>query len=299
MSQFVALLVGGLSLGAVYALVALGFVIIFKATGVLNFAQGSMLLLAAYVIAQAQAAWGFGAAFLIGTLTVIVVALVIQRGLLERLQRRGTGHVPLAILTLGVDIVLLAALVQLIATDVYGLNNPWGAGVVRLGGIVFPQARIAGFAVALTLIGLFLLAFRYTKSGIALRASADDGEAAALMGIRHAQVSAAAWVVAAVLASVAAVFLVAFPSPGLDATTGFIALKAFPAAVLGGLDSTHGALVGGLSIGVVESLALGYDSELAPFLGSGFGSVAPWLVLLLVLLFRPSGLFGSKDVARV
>ena len=149
---------------------------------------------------------------------------------------------------------------------------------------------------AAVLLGLFFLAFKYSSWGVAMRASAEDGEAAALMGIRRGRVTATAWVVAGVLAAVAAVFLTAFPSPGIDASVRIVALRAFPAAILGGLDSTAGAVLGGLAIGLAEALVAGYNVTLA---GGSLGDVAPYLVMLVVLLVRPSGLLGTRELTRV
>jgi branched-chain amino acid transport system permease protein len=118
------------------------------------------------------------------------------------------------------------------------------------------------------------------------------------MGIRLGRVSLSAWAVAGALAAVAALFLTVFPTPGLERATSLAALKAFPAAILGGLDSTTGALVGGLVVGVTESLATGYQSDLS-FLGRGIGDLAPYLVMVVVLLVRPAGLFGTKELSRV
>ena len=131
-----------------------------------------------------------------------------------------------------------------------------------------------------------------------MRASAEDGETAALMGIRLGRVSALSWAVAGALAGVAALFLVGSPTPGVSPSAYNVALRAFPAAILGGLDSTGGALVGGLLIGLAESFAAGYQDQLL-FLGRGFGDVVPYIVMIAVLLVRPSGLFGTRELTRV
>ena len=149
------------------------------------------------------------------------------------------------------------------------------------------------------LIAVFFVAFKYSSWGVAMRASAEDGETAALMGIRLGRVSALAWVVAGALAAVAALFLVGAPTPGVTPVGRTRSRCArFPAAILGGLDSTGGALVGGLLIGLAESLAAGYQDQLL-FLGRGFGDVVPYVVMIVVLLVRPSGLFGTKELTRV
>ncbi|MCW2635628.1 MAG: inner-rane translocator [Blastococcus sp.] len=298
MIKFLELCISGISLGSVYALVAIGFVVIFKATRVLSLVHGSLLLLSAYVVARAEPTVGFLPAVLLGAAVAVVGAVLVQRVFLERLRRRGANYIALTMLTVGLDIILLTEVTRRIGARVYGINNPWGSEVIHWGGFSFPVARLAGIVVSFSLIALFFAAFKYTTWGVALRASADDSHTAALMGIRQSRVAGAAWAVAGALAAVAAVFLVAFPAPGLDASTSLVALKAFPAVVLGGLDSASGALVGGLSVGLVEVVLSGYGEQLS-FLGGGFGSVAPWALVLLVLLVRPSGLFGSKEVARV
>lgn len=298
MTQFVQLLITGISLGFIYALIALGFVVIYKSTEVVNFAHGSLLLLGGYVTARLGEKLGFGVAFLVGILVTAAVAFVIERVLIRPLRRRGADPVAPAILTIGVDILLLTDLTRRIGANLLGINDPWGSKVVSVAGYSVPEARLAAIAVAVVLIGAFLLAFKFTSWGVAMRASAEDSEAAALMGIRLGWVSVVSWVIAGVLAAIAAIFLTAFPSPGLDNTTGLTALKAFPAAILGGLDSTTGALVGGLAIGLAETLTSGYESHFT-FLGRGIGSIAPWIVMLIVLLIRPSGLFGTKEAVRV
>lgn len=298
MTKFVELLISGLSLGFVYALIALGFAVIFKATEVVNFAHGSLLLLGGYAIARLHEAIGFSAAFAVGVVLTAFVALVIERVFIRSLRRRGSDAVATTILTIGVDIILLTDLTRRIGANVFGLGGPWGSTVINAGGYTIPQARLIAIVVALVLMGVFFVAFKFSGWGVAMRASAEDGEAAALMGIRMGWVSATAWVVAGVLATVAGVFLTAFPAPGLNNNTGLLALKAFPAAILGGLDSTTGALVGGILIGLAETFTSGYESHLA-FLGAGIGSVMPWIVMSVVLLVRPSGLFGTKEATRV
>lgn len=296
MSLFLELLINGLSVGAVYALIALGFVIIFKATEVVNFAQGSLLFLGGFVIAELVGEIGFFPALAIGIAIAAAGALLVERILSIRATRASRDT--LAIITIGMDIVLSAELVRRVGVDARSLGDPFGNKTVDLGSVIVPQSRVAAIVVAALLVGAFFVTFKYTKWGIAMRASAEDPEAAALMGIRRSRVSAIAWILAGVLATVAVVFLVAFPTPGLDGSVTRLALKAFPAAILGGLDSTGGAIIGGLLVGIAEQLALGYDSYLS-FLGGGVGEIMPYVMMILVLLVRPSGLFGTKDLVRV
>jgi branched-chain amino acid transport system permease protein len=295
-TQFLSLLLNGISLGAIYALIALGFVIIFKASEVVSFTHGSLLLLGAYAIARLADPLGFLPAVLVGVLMTALAAFLVERLIINRL--RGAPVISLAIVTIGVDIILLTELIRQIGPDILNIPHPWGGDSVRIGGVGISENRLIAMGVAGVLIVAFFVAFKYSSWGVAMRASAEDGEAAALMGIRQGRVSALAWVVAGVLAAVAALFLVGAPTPGVSAAAYTVALRAFPAAILGGLDSTGGALVGGLLIGITEAMAAGYQEQLS-FLGRGFGEVAPYVVMIIVLLVRPSGLFGTKELTRV
>ncbi len=296
MTKFVELLIQGVSLGFIYALIALGFVVIYRATEVVNFAHGSLLLLGGYVVAVNSQRFGFALALVFGIGAAAVAALFIEVVLVRKLRGRDANS--LAILTIGVDIILLTELTRRIGSQVLSTDAPWGSNLYKIAGFTVPQSRVAAIVVAIVLLAAFFAASKYSSWGVATRAAAEDSEAAALMGIRLGRVSTMSWVIAGVLAAVAAVFLVAFPTPGLTNTTGLIAFRAFPAAILGGLDSTAGALVGGIVVGLAETMTSGYEDKL-PFLGGGFGSVMPYIVMIAVLLWRPSGLFGTKDIARV
>jgi len=296
MNQFVTLLIGGLCLGAIYALVALGFVTIFRATGVINFAQGSLLLLGAYVIGRTHDSIGFLPAVALAIGVAAVGAALIDIVLIRRVRTADLGT--LAILTLGVDILLLTELTRRLGTDVLNVGAPWGSDVVEVAGIRVAASRVIAGGVALLLVAGFAAAFKYTDWGVAMRSAAEDGETASLMGIRLNRVAATAWALAGALAAIGGLFLTSFPAAGVTGGVGLVALAAIPAVVLGGFDSPGGAVVGGLIIGVVSVLTAGYQEELS-FLGRGLGTVAPFAVMLLVLLVRPSGLFGTREVTRV
>ncbi|GAA3445919.1 branched-chain amino acid ABC transporter permease [Planomonospora venezuelensis] len=296
MNTFIELLVGGISAGAVYALVALGFVVIFKATEVVNFAHASLLLVGGFVIAKMHPVVGFWAALLLGVAGAAALGALIEFVVIRRANV--AVHSVLAIVTIGVDLILVTELTRQLGTEVLALGDPWGSDVLQLGSVNIPVTRIAALIAATIVITAFLLAFKYTSWGVAMRASAEDSETAALMGVRRGRVSMGAWAVAGALAAVAALFMCVFPTPGLDRNVTAVAMKAFPAAILGGLDSTGGALAGGFIIGITEALVGGYQEELS-FLGRGLGDVAPFLVMVIVLLIRPAGLFGTKELARV
>jgi branched-chain amino acid transport system permease protein len=298
MSTFLELLVNGVSVGFIYSLLALGFVVIYRATEVVNFAHGSIMLVAIYVVARVSEGHGFWLGLLCGLVVVSLLTVLVERLLIAPLRRRGASSEVALILTIGVDIVLLTDMTRRIGSKVLDVGGPWGSDVVSFGGLSLPLARLVAIAVGVALITGFFLAQKYTAWGVSMRATAENSEAAALMGVRLNRIAAGAWVLAGVLACVAGVFLTSFPTPGFGAGIALTALGAFPAAIIGGLDSTTGALVGGLVVGLAQVLTTGYSQHLG-FLGSGFGSVAPWIVMLVVLLVKPAGLFGAKEAVRV
>lgn len=296
MTYFGELIINGISLGFIYGLIALGFVVIYKSTEVVNFAQGSMLLFGAYIVARTHSDLGFVGAVVLGVAAGALGAAIIEFALVRR--PRNADPIALAILTIGVDIALSTELTRRIGQRVLSFKDPWGTDTVDLGPFTVPQARIAAMIVSIILVALFFVAFKYSTWGVATRATAEDPEAAALMGIRRSRVSMVSWLVAGGLATVAGVFLGTSPSPGLNNTSNINALNAFPAAVVGGLDSTEGAVAGGLLIGIVQSLTAGYNDNLS-FLGSPLDNVSAYGVMVIVLLWRPSGLFGTREMARV
>lgn len=298
MSKFIELLISGLSLGCIYALIAMGFVMVFKATNVVNFAHASVVMLGAYLVARWHGPLGFFGAVAVAAACCAVVAALCDIVLVRALRRRRGSEEVLAILTIAINIVFATALAREVGTDLLPSGAPWGSDVTHVLGVTVPQTRIAAAVVALVLMGLFWLAFTRSDWGVAMRSAASDPEAAALSGIRLGRVAAGAWALAGALAAIGGAFFTSFPAAGVNNTTGLLALTAIPAAVLGGLDSTAGAVVGGLTIGVATTLAAGYQDEIA-FLGRGLSEVVPYIVLLLVLLWRPSGVFGTREVTRV
>jgi branched-chain amino acid transport system permease protein len=295
MSTFIQTLVNGLAVGAAYALISLGFTVIFRAAGTMNFAQSSVMLLGGLLVARLHPSLGFWGALAVAALVTATVS-VLEAVLLKAARKRDLAS--LAIMTIGVNTLLLAELSREIGSDVLTLGDPWGSDVLTVGGITVAQTRLACLLVGGVLIAGFFLAFRYTRWGLAMRASALDAEAAALMGIRRTRLELSGWAIAGVLAAVAIAFLAAFPSQGLDQTSGDIALAAFPAAIIGGLGNPVGALLGSVLIGVTEAAAATYQNDLTLF-GSGLSLIAPYVVMVLVLLIRPQGLLGAKETSRV
>lgn len=297
MEKLLQLLFSGVALGAVYALLALGFVVVFKATQVVNFAHAGLLMAGTYCTARVSAAGRpFVVAVLLGIAVTVALALVIERAFVRPVVRRSV--VAVAIMTIGVDVVLQTEITRRLGIDILPVGDPWQSSTVDVLGITVPQTRVAALVVALVVLAGFFAWSHWSDWGVAMRASAEDHRTAELMGVRLGRVSAIVWVIAAVLAVLAGVFLAAFPSPGMSPITSAAALRAFPAAILGGLDSTGGALVGGLLIGLAETLTQGYQDQLS-FLGLGFSTVMPYVVMVAVLLVRPTGLFGTAEATRV
>ncbi|MGW4032663.1 branched-chain amino acid ABC transporter permease [Streptomyces sp. NPDC004838] len=289
-------IVNGVSLGALYSLIALGFVIIYRATGVLNFAHGAFLLVGTYVTAEVGAEHGFPLGLTAGLAAGAAVGWVTHSVFMR--FSRDRSHISLTVMTLGINILAITEVTRRIGDRTIPMTEPWGSAEMHIGPITVPQVRMVALGLAAVVIIGFLAAFRYTRWGLKLRVSAADNETAALMGVRLSRVSATSWIIGGVMATLAGLFLASFPSPGVDPGLSNSAMRAFPAAVIGGLDSVGGALVGGLALGLAESLTATYESGLGSF-GHGLSGIVAYLVLFAVLLVRPDGFFGKKAVARV
>jgi branched-chain amino acid transport system permease protein len=289
--DFLALLVAtGLVSGATYGLIAMGFALIYKSTGVVNFAQGELVMLTAYVSFSLANALGLS----LVPLLIVTIPISMAIGLaLERLIIRpmlGEPVFSIVMATVGLAVILRGIVVLIWGSE--PLNFPAGlpTTVVSVAGVPFYPAQLGLLgALALVTLGAWLF-LRFTRLGMAMRAVAANETAALLMGISVDRIHAAAWMLSAAIAAVAGVlFAVNFK---LAPDLWFQGLKSFPAVILGGLDSVIGASVGGLIIGVIENLAQGY-------LGEGLREIAGFVVIIIVLMLRPYGLFGSADIERV
>jgi len=298
MTDFLQLCFAGLALGSRYALVALGFVVIFKASGVINFAQGALVPLGAYLAFNFNQTWDlpFALSLLMAVATGALVGVIVQRLLLGRMVGRPVFAV--IMITIGLLFVLNEAMPSIWGYDALDLGDPWGIDTVDIGGVVLAVKDLWTIALAgVVLLGFFLF-FRYSRMGVAMRASALDQEAALARGISVRRVFAWSWGTAGGVAALAGVSLGAGPA-SITPSLGLIALAAFPAMILGGLDSPKGAVIGGLVIGVTQTLTAGYQPEYAAFLGNNFYVVMPYVVMIVILLIRPYGLFGTKEVQRL
>jgi len=303
----------GIALGAIYALLALGLVLIYKATQVLNFAHGAIAALGAFFAAYLATVVNFPGRYvsflpitlqwILSALVAVLITAVIGL-VLERLAIRPMIGEPLfsvVMITIALDIVIRTITDDLIGTTPRPLGDPWGAGHLAIGPISPAKTEVATLIVTiLTLIGIAL--FFRSRYGVAMRATAFDQEAAMAQGISAGRVFAMAWAIGAGLAALAGIFSSVYPRSalGVSGTTAFFAFRALPAIVIGGLDSITGAVLGGFIVGLAETFAGVYLTGATwSFLGVGFAGVMPYIVMLVVLLIRPYGLFGTEEIRRV
>ncbi|MDM7943620.1 MAG: branched-chain amino acid ABC transporter permease [Hydrogenophaga sp.] len=285
--QLLQLLISGAAQGCIYGLIALGFVLIYKATETVSFAQGDLMMVGAFGGLAAMTMLGFP--FWLAV-PAAIVAMGLFGVLLERAVVRpilGQPAFSIVMLTIGVGYVLrgLITMIPNIGTDTHTLPVPYAGEVLRMGGLVVSAEQIVVIGVTGVLcLGLFAM-FRYSKLGIAMQASSQNQLAAYYMGIPVKRLNGLVWGLAAAVAAIAGLLLA--PITFVHANMGFIGLKAFPAAVVGGFTSLPGAIVGGLIIGIVESFSGFYLPE-------GFKDVAPYIVVLIMLVLKPNGLFGEK-----
>jgi len=290
--QFVQMLLAGTAQGCVYALVALGFVLIYKATETVNFAQGDLMMLGAFFALTGGAVIGlpYWAVIVFAAAVMAIVGMLIERIVI----RPVLGHPAFTVvmITIGVGYVLRGVVTMTPGwgTETYALATPFGEKVITIGGAVIALQELAVIAMTAGLCLALYLFFRFARIGVAMQASSQNQLAAYYMGIPVRRVNMLIWGLSAAVAAFAGILLA--PVTFVHSNMGFIGLKAFPAAVVGGFGSVPGAIVGGLIIGVVEALAGRYLPE-------GFKDVAAYVVVLVVLLVRPSGIFGETTMKKV
>jgi branched-chain amino acid transport system permease protein len=296
-TDFLQLAIQGIALGAIYALIALGFVIVYRATKVINFAQGELVLLGAYLAyAFNQTALPFAVSVALAVLVMAGVGWGIERTILRRMVGKPTFAV--VMITIGLAILIREAVATVWGFEDRLLGEPWASSRLHLGDLGVNATSLVTIAAAGALLLLFFAFFRFTRAGIGMRATALDQEAALAVGIPVGGVFAQAWMIAGATAAIAGVLLVAFPAT-LQPAVGFTALRAFPAAIVGGLDSPGGAVLGGVLVGLVEVMVQGYQPQVAPWLGSNLHVAAAYVLMIVVLMVRPYGFFGTPEVERV
>ncbi len=298
MSTFIQLTVSGLALGAIYALIALGFVAIYKASKVFNFAHGDLLTLGVFLmVTLCQAGTPWLIALPCAMLGTGLVGMTIERVVLRPLLGRPVFVTIILTIFIG---YLLRIFIELIwGSHPYGMPTPWDTtATVEIMGIkLMLNALISLGAAAIALIGYFLL-MRYSRIGVAMRAAASDQEAALTLGIPVGRTLGITWLIAGMLAALAGVFLGMFPRQ-VEINLAYVALAAFPAVLVGGLESALGAVIAGLALGVLQLWAQGYVNPVLGSFGHNFHTVFPYIIMILFLMFRPYGLFGEEEVKRV
>lgn len=291
---FSQMLINGIVVGSIYGLVALGFVLIYRASGALNMANGEFVIIGPYICLVLMTAYNIP--FLIALLMTLVfsaiLGLVVERLVVRPIQNAPVISVIMA--TIGLSSLLAGAVHMIWGHQTRVFPPIFPPTPVEIGGVIITPVYLWSFIVVIALLILFLLFFKFSKMGIAMRAVADDRTAASSMGISVKYVYAATWTIAAVVAAIGGVLLGNIN--GVSPTMSAIGLTVLPVVILGGLDSVLGAIVGGFIIGILQNLAGGY---LDPLVGGGLKDVVPFIVVLLILMVKPHGLFGSRGIERV
>jgi branched-chain amino acid transport system permease protein len=293
MGFFFEVLVAGLAVGVMYALVAIGFVLIYKTSGVLNFAQGAMLLFAALTfVSLHEKGMPFALALLVTLAVMVLLGIAIEKFVLRPMVNQ--PPITLFMVTLGLSYIIEGGAELIWGTQVHGLDLGIEDTPMQIAGVLVSRFDLFCAGVAAVMVTLLTVLFRYTRTGLAFRAAAEDQYAALNTGLRLPRIWAAVWATAGVVALVAGLLWGA--RTGVQFSLSLVVLKSLPVLVLGGFDSIAGAIVGGLIIGASENLAEVY---LGSYVGGGIDSWIAYVVALGFLLIRPAGLFGQKLVERV
>lgn len=295
MDEFFSTVVKGLGNGSVYALLAIGFVIIYKSMRVISFAQPAFMMVGATLVSYLVLNLNFFVAVILALALTALLGIVVERVALRPMI--GKPVFVVAIITLGIDIVVRTIANVYIGLEIRQMGDPWGLDQVGVFGVAVDQRHLATFVTTVLVVAALFAFFRYSRMGLAMRATSYDQEVALAQGVSVGWVFALSWAIAGALAGLAGVFLSA--GVGLEQTLWVTALKALPVIILGGLDSLGGAVVAGLAVGVFEAVVGTYGGDVAPFLGGDFFLVVPYLLMLVVLLIRPYGLFGTREVERI
>ena len=289
----VVLLVNGVMIGLMYALIALGFVLIYKATDAINFAQGEFVMFAGFIAAAAMShSLPFWLAALISIGGMVALGFALERVVLRPLIGRPVIAVVMA--TIGLAAVLRGTAVLAFGAGTSAINMPIPDDPIALGPLSLPPVEVVGAAVSLVFLAGFTWFFLKSRTGIAMRAVADSQQVAMAMGINVRRYFAFAWAMAGIVSALGG--LVWGAMLGVDNQLALVGLKVFPVVILGGLDSVIGAVVGGLIVGIAENLAAGYFD---PLVGGGTKDFVPYLLMIIVLMVRPEGIFGRRRIERV
>jgi len=291
---FLQLMITGILVGSVYALVALGWTLIYKCSGVLNLAMGELTLIGAYVSLQFYT-WGFS--FPLAILATLIVGFVLGLLVEHLVLRPMIGEPVLAVImiTVGLSFFFRALVGFIWGTDTRVFSPPvFPLEPVRIGKMVLGQVYLWSFVAAIVLLLVFVAFFQKTRWGLAMQATADDEMAALSLGVSAKWVYALAWALAFMASGVGGALL--GNMNGVNVSIGYLSLLVLPAVVLGGLNSIPGAIVGGIVIGILQNLSGGYLEQFTP---GGVKDIAPFVFMVIILLFRPYGLWGWQRIERV
>ena len=294
MDIFLQLLVSGLAVGGVYALIALGFVLIYKATSIINFATGEFMMIGAFVFYSFMVYAGLPPipAFLGVMACAALLGFLVERLILRHML--GQPTISIVMVTIGLSSILTGMAEMIWGSEFKSFPAIFPRAPIIVGEIVLRSNLFYGFVISAAAVDIFALLFKYAKVGMAMRATAADQTAAFSMGINVKSMFTLSWALGAIAASMGGIIIGNIG--GVHPTLGHIGLKIFPVVILGGLDSILGAVLGGFIVGIVENLAGGY---LDPYFHGGVKEIAPFVVLVLILLFKPYGLFGKEEIERL
>ncbi len=289
---FMQFFLSGLSMGSIYSLVALGFVLIYKSTSILNLAQGEFLMAGAYICLSMTIDFGlnFYASFAITMVFSVALGMAVERLILRPLI--GEPIISVIMVTLGLTYVLRGLVIMIWGNDIRQFNV-FPESPLDLWGVKLSYLYLWSMGVSFFLLTFFALFFKYARTGIFMRAVADHQTAAQSMGISVKRIFAISWCIAAVVSSIGGILVGNIAGVGVDLS--YIGLKVLPAVIFGGLDSILGAIIGGLIVGVLEFLSAGYLDPYIPAINEVF----PFIILVLVLMVKPYGLFGTEEIERV
>lgn len=294
MTFFIQMIVTGIVVGSIYGLVALGFVLIYRASDVLNLANGEFVMIGAYIAISLITVFKlpFIIAMILTLILSAILGVVVEKVVLGPL--RNAPPISVIMATIGLSSLLAGAVHMIWGHRTRSFPEVFPTDPVRFGDVQITPVYLWSFGIVMVLLVAFTIFFRYSKMGIAMRASADDQQAAMSMGISVKRVYAVTWIIAAVVAAVGGVLLGHIN--GVNANMSVIGLTVLPVVILGGLDSVMGAIIGGFIIGILQNLAGGY---LDPLIGGGLKDVVPFIIVLLILMIKPHGLFGKASIERV
>lgn len=291
MNIFFQLFASGVALGSVYAAIALGFVLVYKAASILNFAQGDFVMLAIYLSILAMVSWGMpgvvGIVFIL--VAMALLGLVVHYSVARPLI--GRPFFSLVLATIGVGMVIRAFIILAFGVREQPPLRILPTGIFRIGDAAIAASDVWTLVITLITVGLFVAFFRWTRMGLRMRAVADNLEAATIVGINTDRVFAAAWIICMIVCAIGGILYANFTS-SIDLTISHVGLFAIPAAIIGGVTSIPGAVVGGLLLGVLEQVGTGY-------MGAQWRDLFAFGALFIVLMLRPQGLFGRAEVERV